>query len=363
MTRPLRTVTVIGTGLIGTSIALAATARGMAVHLRDTRAEALCIAEAIGAGSARRPPEPTDLAVVAVPPNNVCAALAEAQRHGLAHHYTDVASVKGLPGGDYDRSRFIGGHPIAGREYSGPGAARADLFAAKPWVLTPTASTSPGTERAARTLVELCGARPVTMTAAHHDEVIALTSHLPHLLASLLAARLRGVDRADLVLAGSGLRDVTRIADGDPDLWTDILGANARSVHAEARDLARDLNAAVDVLADLAEAPDRGTATTAEVARKWLTRLLEEGRTGRAALPARYGAESCPSRALRVRLTDREGELAALLADISTCRVNVEDLRLYGTPEPSSGVAELTVDAVGAAVLTERLRLRGWAVL
>lgn len=363
MTRPLSSVTVIGTGLIGTSIALAVTGRGVAVHLRDTRAEALYIAEAIGAGSTRTPPGPTDLAVVAVPPNSVYAALAEAQQRGLAHHYTDVASVKGLPGGDYDRSRFIGGHPIAGREYSGPGAARADLFAAKPWVLTPTASTSPGTERAARALAELCGARPVTMTAAHHDKVIALTSHLPHLLASLLAARLRGVDPADLVLAGSGLRDVTRIADGDPDLWTDILGANARSVHGEVLGLALDLAVAADVLGSLAETPGGGTAMTAEDARKWLTRLLEEGRTGRAALPARYGAQARPYRDLRVRLTDREGELAALLAEISACRVNVEDLRLYGTPEPSAGVAELTVEAADAAVLAERLRHRGWAVL
>ncbi|MFJ2773801.1 prephenate dehydrogenase [Streptomyces sp. NPDC087300] len=367
---PLHTVTIIGTGMIGTSIALALAERRVTVHLQDASEEALRIAEAMGAGTVEAAGRPTDLAVLAVPPRHVPGVLRDAQRRGTALHYTDVASVKTLgrtgPGGPgFDTSRFVGGHPIAGREKPGPAAARGDLFHAKPWVLTPTAHTSDATSGAARRLVELCGATLVTMDAHAHDRAVAVTSHLPHLLSSLTARLLREADPHALTLVGSGLRDFTRISAGDPELWTDILGSNATAVRDALEVLARDVDTTLRALRSLTgEGAGRADAATDEdtEARQWLRTVLEEGRDGRARIPVKYGPQDRVFAQLRVALPDREGELARLLSDVSRRGVNVEDLRIDNDPEAPSGLIELLVDETEADKLALWLTDLGWQV-
>ncbi|WP_328505163.1 prephenate dehydrogenase [Streptomyces sp. NBC_00391] len=363
----LHTVTVIGAGLIGTSIALALSGQGVAVHLQDVRRESLRIAEAMGAGTARAPGRPTDLAVLAVPPHQVYTAVAEAQRRGIARHYTDVASVKAaLAGGgaDVEASLFIGGHPIAGRELHGPGAAREDLFRGKPWILTPSASTSAQTARAALLLVELCGGHAVTMEAEAHDRAIAVTSHLPHLVSAVTARMLRSCDSKTLGLCGSGLRDFTRIAAGDAELWTDILGSNASAVLDALDILVEDLGLVRRSLSALAgRAPD-GPADEGAAYRELLRHLLDQGRAGQALIPQKYGAQGRSYQDVRVPLADQEGELARLLADVSRRGVNVEDLRIEESPASPTGIAVLSVQASAADPLGDWLRVRrGWPVL
>ncbi|WP_223778393.1 prephenate dehydrogenase/arogenate dehydrogenase family protein [Streptomyces sp. 135] len=191
----MRTMTVIGTGLIGTSIALAVSGRGVRVFLSDRDPAAARTAAALGAGLARDPGETVDLAVIAVPPSHVGAVLTEAQERGLARAYTDVASVKAGPEQAAlrrapDPARYVGGHPLAGRERSGPLAARAELFRDRNWVLTPSRLTSDEAFERALELVALCAAVPVVMRSQDHDAAVAVTSHVPHLMASLMAARL-----------------------------------------------------------------------------------------------------------------------------------------------------------------------------
>ncbi|MFD6783339.1 prephenate dehydrogenase [Streptomyces diastaticus] len=287
---------VVGTGLIGTSIALALRGRGVATYLIDTDQEAARVAAGLGAGIAGPPRGPVDLAVLAVPPQQVAAVLKEHQLGDLADDFTDAASVKEPPQREAarlgcDLTRFVGGHPMGGREQSGPLAARDDLFHGRPWVLTPSARTRPQTHERARRLAELCGARPVVMTHAEHDRAVALISHAPHLVSTLLAARLLHGARSQLGLAGQGLQDVTRLAGGSAELWTDILGSNAVAVADVLADFAHEVDDVVEVLREL------GTAREPEQRRTHLEALstvLVRGVQGRARIPA-CGGTGAPS--------------------------------------------------------------------
>ncbi|MEU2878797.1 prephenate dehydrogenase, partial [Streptomyces sp. NPDC007070] len=227
----MRTALVIGTGLIGTSAALALTARGVTVHLADHDPGQARTAAALGAGTDEAPDGPVDLAIVAAPPAYVAGVLADAMRRGVARGYLDVASVKGGPRRELqalglDLTGYIGTHPMSGREKSGPLAASADLFEGRPWVLTPTRDTDTEVLNLALELVSHCRAVPVVMDADAHDRAVALVSHMPHLVSSMVAARLEHAEEAAVRLCGQGIRDVTRIAASDPRMWIDILSAN-----------------------------------------------------------------------------------------------------------------------------------------
>ncbi|OIK04505.1 prephenate dehydrogenase [Streptomyces monashensis] len=288
----MRSAAVVGTGLIGTSIALALRGRGVTTYLIDVNPEAARTAADLGAGIAGTPRGPVDLAVIAVPPRHVAAALKEHQLQGLAHDFTDAASIKELPQREADQAgcdltRFVGGHPMGGREQSGPLAARDDLFHGRPWVLTPSVHTRAQTVERAQRLAELCRARPVVMAHAEHDRAVALTSHVPHLVSSLLAGQLLHGDPSQLGLAGQGLQDITRLAAGSADLWTDILGSNAVAVADVLAGFAQDLHQVVDALQGL------GTAHEPEQRRVHTDRLttaLVRGIQGRARIPARAPA-------------------------------------------------------------------------
>jgi len=246
----IRDVIVIGTGLIGTSIALAVQKRGVAVRLADRDAEALGQAVRLGAGQPLTAHgRLADLVVLAVPPAAVAPVLRDAQRARLGHHYTDVAGVKApiiAAARDHgcDLSVFVPGHPMAGGEQAGPGAARADLFLGRTWALCPTEDACGRSVGVAREGAELTGAVPCELAPETHDRAAALISHLPHVVSSALAARLDDADSVALRLAGNGVRDVTRVAAGDVSLWLDVLGQNADLVAAELVTLIEDLQRA-----------------------------------------------------------------------------------------------------------------------
>lgn len=278
---------VVGAGLIGTSVALTLRARGHTVVLDDQDPDRLRRAEQLGAGGGRTD-EPLDLAVVAVPPSSVANVVLTTLRASADCTVCDTASVKERPlreleamlAGAHETharlmlSRFVGGHPIAGRQTSGPESAEAGLFAGGPWVLTPVGWTSGRALDDARWLVEECGAVPVVMTPHEHDQAVAFTSHLPQLVASALAAQLLGRPESALRAAGPGLLDMTRIAGSDPDLWTDIALSNAPAL-ADALDELRGS------LANAARALRGESPETA------LKQLFEAGNKGRVRVVSR----------------------------------------------------------------------------
>ncbi|WP_345581173.1 prephenate dehydrogenase, partial [Nonomuraea rosea] len=348
---------VIGTGLVGTSVALALRAHAVTVHLRDADPEAVRTAASLGAGTTQPPPRAVDLAIVAVPPPLVARVLAEAQAEGVATHHTDVASVKAEPQQDAialgcDTSCYIGGHPMAGAAHSGPLKARADLFEGRTWALTPTPDTGTETLNTALELVALCGAVPVVMQAAAHDRAVALVSHAPHVVASLVARRLDSAGERELSLAGPGLRDLTRIAEADPALWLDILSANARVVAGLLDELGADLSRMVTALRAVA-GPD-GAEREAGLAA--VEDVLRTGRTGRARISGKHDTRPERFETVTTAIGDQPGELARLFADAGQAGVNIEDVRIEHATGQPSGLVHISVAPGLAAALRKALR-------
>jgi len=362
---------VIGTGLIGTSIALALREQGIPVWLADQEPGAAQLAADIGAGMVLpepHTPEPgrplADVAVLAVPPAAVAPSLAAAQAANLARSYTDVASVKSLPLSHArelgcDLTSFAPGHPLSGRERSGPAAARGDLFLGRPWVICPTPEASRDAVAAVTGLVRMCRAEPVLLGAGEHDRFVALVSHAPHVAAAAMAARLADAPAAALALAGQGLRDVTRIAGGDAGLWTQILTANAAPVARVLADVAADLQAAAEALAQAASAPAAAEQATVV---KVLTGLLDEGAAGVAKIPGKRGRPSAGNVVVQVVIRDQPGEFGRLFQVAGDAGVNIEDFAIEHSPGLPVGVAELTVRPGAVAPLTQALAAAGWPV-
>jgi len=353
----LRSCLVVGTGLIGTSVALALRRSGVSVHLRDRDPLAVRRAADLGAGEPSEPQGRVDVAVVAVSPSATARVVTDLLDGGVAATVMDTAGVKAEIVDDVRRlssapSRFVGTHPMAGRERSGPGAARADLFEGRPWVVE--SGAEPPARRQAEALVALCGGVPVAMSADEHDVAVALVSHVPQVAATLVAARLAD-GRADaLALAGQGVRDVTRVAASDADLWVDVLVANAEPVARLLTDLGADLDAAVTALHALAADPGGS--------RRALRDLLVRGNAGRARLPGKHGAPPTPYVVVPVVVADRPGELARLLADAGAAGVNVEDIRIEHSPGQPVGLVELSVSPGVDEQLTAALTGLGWVV-
>ncbi|MFE2053821.1 prephenate dehydrogenase [Streptomyces sp. NPDC059459] len=358
----MRTAVIVGTGLVGTSVALALRRRGVDTYLLDSDPTATRTAEALGAGRAREPSECADVAVLAVPPVQVAPVLADLQKRGTARFYTDVASVKCLPGQEVEAlgcelTSFVGGHPLAGGERSGPLAARGDLFEGRPWVLVPSERTGDPALNCALELVSLCGATPVLLDAEAHDRAVALVSHVPHLVASLTAARLLEGSESALRLAGQGLRDVTRTAAGSPALWTDILSANAGPVAEVLEALAADALGVAEALRRV-ERQDGAAGSGSAV----LSELLQRGVDGRNGIPGKHGVPDAHFAAVEVSVGDSPGELARLFADAAKAGVNIEDIDMEHSSDRLMGRARLAVLPGRAAVLADELRLGGWTV-
>ena len=349
-------VLIVGAGLMGTSLGLALRRAGVDVRLRDAKAAVVDEAVRLGAGRLPAPGErPAALAVVAVPPEAVGEVVADLLEHGAAEYVTDVASVKVLPAEGVrkhakDAGRYVGSHPMAGREVSGPAAALPDLFEGRPWVLCPDDDTHQQAVTRALAMARLVGAAPTTMTAVEHDAAMALVSHSPHLVAALVAGRFVGVPAHEVRLAGPGVTDVTRIASGDPDMWTEILAANAGAVVDVLRGVRADLDRVLDALAS----PPTGRTTLREV--------LRSGVDGRARLPGKRGGAHTEFATVMVVVDDRPGQLARLFADASGAGFNVEDVRIDHSPGQPVGLVELDVRLGVEQELAVFLRGRGWTI-
>jgi prephenate dehydrogenase len=346
-------VLVVGAGLLGTSVGLALRARRIPVWLEDRSAEHVRTASGLGAGEAVPEDAQPALVVVAVPPDHLADAIAAALATTQAV-VTDVGSVKVEPlrrvreqvGADA-LARYVGSHPLAGSERSGPLAASAAMFEGRPWAITPHEGSSPDAVEAVTTLALLCGAAPFSFTPEVHDAAVARTSHVPHVVAALVAGALADAPAEHLALSGQGVRDVTRVAAGDPRLWEQILDANAAPV----ADLLRDVRDRLDSLVQALDSRRRPA----------LRDLLSRGVAGTAVIPGKHGGPPVEETGVFVVVPDHPGELARLFADVGSIGVNVEDVHIDHDPARQTGVVELRVDASRAAHLLASLEARGWA--
>ena len=342
---------VVGSGLLGTSVGLAAARAGLEVWLSDANHEHVRTASGLGAGRPAPARGAAQLTVVAVPPDHIATAVVEAlERGGVV---TDVGSIKGVPlaqvGDQVPESllaSYVGSHPMAGSERSGPLAATAALFDGRPWAVAPHTHSAPDAVALVEALARICGAEPVRLSPVEHDRAVARTSHLPHLLAVLTAGQLAEALPEHLSLSGQGVRDVTRIAAGDPDLWGQILRANQSAVGEILRDVQADLARLVHVL-------DTGDADA-------LGEILARGVSGTRAIPGKHGGPPLVTASVYVSVPDHPGELARLFADVGEIGVNIEDLYIDHDPGRPVGLVELVVQDTAAESLRGSLESREW---
>jgi prephenate dehydrogenase len=347
---------VVGAGLIGASIGCALTAAGYSVHLLDRQSSHARVAAGLGAGTVEpAEPDSVDLVVVAVPPDAIPGVVAESLETYPRAAVTDVGSVKAgvldaLWRRAVDLNRYVGSHPMAGSQHSGPVTARADLFTDRTWVVTPHRRSDSEAVARVQAAVRACGARQVVMDVDDHDAAVARVSHLPHLLSVLMAGHLTTVPDGDLVLAGTGLRDVTRVAASDPGLWEQIVGANSAAVLNELRGVQDQLDLLVK-------------AVEAMPAAEELRSQLERGAAGTRKIPGKHGAAAVAYSQVVVAIPDEPGALARLFGEVEAAGVNVEDIAIEHDPVREVGYLALSVTPEASDDLVARMVAHGWSVV
>lgn len=351
---PFRAVHVIGSGLLGASCGLALRDRGVDVTLEDMSPSAVSLAADYGAGRPRLSDDADpDLVIVATPPDVTGAVVVDALSRFPSAIVIDVASVKGVitdfvRQSGADMSRFVPTHPMAGRERGGAVSARSDLFTARPWVVC---EGEPAVVDAVETMIRGLEAAPIRMSVYEHDTAVALISHAPQLVSSIVAARLSGASTEALSLAGGGIRDVTRIAASDPGLWTHIVHANSDAIRAVLVEVRDDLDRVLEALAD----------SGAAGARKDIASVMQLGNEGVSRLPGKHGV-STRFASLVVVIDDAPGQLAALLTQLGNWGVNLEDLRLEHSPGAAVGFVDLTLAKDVVSGVEEKLVAAGWRI-
>ena len=352
------TVHVVGAGLLGASVGLGLRERGVDVTLEDLSPTTVALAADYGAGRVRGPEDPApSVVVVATPPDVTADAVERMLATYPAAVVTDVASVKLAPYVELvrrgvDLTNYVGSHPMAGRERGGAIMARADLFTARPWVVCRDAATPSHVLSAVEAIALDLGGVLLEMTPEEHDRAVGLVSHFPQVVSSLLAARLVPAPEQAIGLAGAGLRDTTRIAASDPELWVQILGANRAPVIELLDAFAADLAGFADALRD-AEVPG---------AKRRVADLLSAGARGVGRIPGKHGSSE-RFVTLTVLVDDTPGELGRLLTELGELGINMEDLRLEHSPGAQIGFAEIAVLPEVAERAVSDLAQRGWRTL
>lgn len=355
MSRLSGQVRIVGTGLLGTSIGLALSKLGIDVVLSDASRSSQALAVDYGAGREAREGDSPQLVVVAVPPDITAAVVAAELADYPGAVVTDVASVKlpvlqELTASGAALERYVGSHPMAGRERGGAIAGRADLFIGRPWVVVPNAHSSVEAIQLVSNLALDLESAPVNMEPIEHDHAVAAVSHVPQVISSLLAARLISTSQQEISLAGQGLRDTTRIAASDPNLWVQILAANANQIAPVLKDFASDLQKVIAALDDPAAS---GALST-------ISRSIDAGNRGVDRIPGKHGGGHKNYSVVVVMIDDRPGQLANLLTEVGEIGINLEDLKLEHSPGAQIGLVEISVLPEAEAKLIADLTSRGW---
>ena len=352
------TVHIVGAGLLGASVGLGLRARGVDVTLEDLSPTTVALAADYGAGRVRTAEDASpSLVVVATPPDVTADVVERMLGEFPTAVVTDVASVKLAPYLELvrrgvDLKNYVGSHPMAGRERGGAIMARADLFTGRPWVICRDHETPASALSLVEAVALDLGGVLIEMTPDEHDRSVGLVSHLPQVVSSLLAARLTGATDQAIGLAGAGLRDTTRIASSDPELWVQILGANREPVLELLEAFAEDVGELTKALRD-ADVPG---------AKRRVADLLAAGNRGVERIPGKHGS-SDRFTTLSVIVDDKPGEIGRLLTELGDLGINMEDLRLEHSPGAQIGFAEIAVLPEVAERAMADLTERGWRTL
>jgi prephenate dehydrogenase len=357
---PLRRLAIVGTGLIGASIGLAAKRAGVErVSGYDADPEALGVAAERGAldsaaTSVVEAVEDAELAVVATPVATLGSQVGAVLSASNGATVTDVGSTKGRLTADVgERARYIGGHPVCGSEARGPAHASAELFDGATWFLTPVAETEPERYKELHGFVGSLGAVPVAIDPAAHDRLLALTSHFPHALANVVlnhAGSLRVHGHEPLAAAGGSLRDMTRVAGANPRIWIDIFLDNAEELRAALGEHRRRVEDLEQALASR----DAG----------WLARWIGEAGVNRRRLLEEAFADVGELQRVRVHVPDRPGVLSGITQALGAEQINIEDFELqHLSPERGGTLSVLVAGEREAHRAAELLEAQGYSVI
>jgi prephenate dehydrogenase len=341
-------VRIVGSGLIGTSIGLGLVQQGIAVEMVDTDPSAQALAMDLTGGVELTNPE---LIVLAMPSSKLSAVIDDEIQLNPDSTFMDIGSVKnevllevktfsGLS------RRFLPTHPMAGREIGGASSARADLFQGRSWILTPADDCSNESRDLVLELINHLGATPIELPAAAHDAAVAKISHLPQIAASLVAKQLIGTPPEWMELSGQGLRDTTRIAASDENLWKEIIYSNRGEISELLINLQNDLTTMINSLDDPAK----------------IAELITAGRVGKAMIPGKHGGKAREYSYLPIVIDDKPGQLAAIFNQCAAMEVNVEDLTIEHSPGQLSALITLSLSAQDAEKLSVHLTSIGWNV-
>lgn len=340
-------VKIVGSGLIGTSIGLALALKNVGVTMQDVDLRAQGLADDLIKSPSSNP---VDLVIFATPIGALKTALDEEFEANPKAAFIDISSVKSKVKVEVSSSklpfgRFLPTHPMAGREVGGAESARADLFVGRPWI-TDSAGVDLDVVEKGVDLIELLGGHRIELDSLEHDRAVALVSHLPQLVASLLAKQLTGGEEGWLNLAGAGLRDTTRIAASDSKLWREIITANSQALTPLLQALQSDLAQLITTIEDQDSIAD----------------LIAAGQEGRARIPGKHGGKAREYTYLPIVIEDKPGQLAALFEECAVASVNVEDLAIEHSPGQFTGLITLALSQSDATKLSEHLKKNGWSV-
>ncbi|MDP9300523.1 MAG: prephenate dehydrogenase/arogenate dehydrogenase family protein [Actinomycetota bacterium] len=357
--RPVDRVAIVGTGLIGTSIAMAAARAGCTVRGWDVdpgvAARAAARSALTACASAEEAVTDADLVIVCTPIGAVARSVANALRAAPRAVVADAASIKEHVVAEaravvdpWDLSRYVPSHPLGGSERSGPEHASPSVVDGIVWAVTPTDAVEPEAVELLEGWIGRIGAQPVRLSPERHDRLVAFASHLPQVASTSLmglAAMEEAGEPEILLLAAGGFRDLTRLAASNPSLWSEILLANRGQV-ASAIDLY------VSRLTAIRDEVLEGRGTDVE-------RTFEEAKRARLGLATKPTVRAGVA-VLQVEIPDEPGALARITAVLGDGRVNIEDLQIVHSPEGGRGTVHVTVAAAAAEEAGEVLRAGGY---
>ncbi len=346
----IRSARIVGSGLIGTSIGLCLKSAGVEVEMVDIDLKSAQLAQDLVKST---PIEQPDLILVAVPISSNQRVVIEQLKANPDSIVCDLASVKSdllvkVEQLSDNPENFISLHPMAGREHSGAQNARGDLFMGRAWVVITGSKSSDKARSIADALIKICEGSSYQMNGTEHDLAVAQVSHLPQILSSALAASLLEVSDAKLNISGQGIRDLTRLANSDSKLWSEILLANQPA-------LSTVLSKIISQLQEI-------QTFLVKNKKEEVIDFLNKGREGKEKIPGKHGAKSRNYSYLPIVIDDKPGQLAIIFNECAKIDVNIEDLSIEHSPGQETGLITLSLSEVDNVKLSEHLEKLGFKV-
>ena len=346
----IRSARIVGSGLIGTSLGLCLKSAGVEIEMVDIDLKSAQLAQDLVKSNQINQP---DLILVAVPISANQKVVVEQLNANPNSIVCDLASVKSdllvkVEELSDNPENFISLHPMAGREHSGAENARADLFIGRAWVVITGSKSSDKAKSVADALIKICGGSSYQMNSTEHDLVVAQVSHLPQILSSSLAASLLGISEDKLNISGQGIRDLTRLANSDSKLWSEILLANQPALSTVIPKIISQLQEIqTDLIANKKEK---------------VIDFLKKGREGKEKIPGKHGAKSRNYSYLPIVIDDKPGQLAIIFNECAKINVNIEDLSIEHSPGQETGLITLALSEVDNLKLSGHLENLGFKV-